>query len=51
METDIDKSYKAEIDKRLAEMEYNPQPGYTLQDVLREVEEELGRKIKTRTFG
>ena len=47
---DIDQAYKAEIDRRLEEMEKNPGKGFTMQDVLNELEGELGRKIQTRTI-
>jgi hypothetical protein len=48
---EIDKAYKAEIDRRLAEMKRIPHPGFTMKDVVNELEVELGRKIQTRTIG
>ncbi len=48
---EIDKAYKAEIDRRLEEMKTNPHPGFTMKDVMNELEVELGRKIQTRTIG
>lgn len=47
---EIDNAYKNEIDKRLEEMENDSNPGFTMKDVLDELEVELGRKIPTRTI-
>ncbi|MCB1176034.1 MAG: hypothetical protein KDK36_00525 [Leptospiraceae bacterium] len=47
---EIDKAYKLEIDKRLDEMEKNPNPGFTMKDIKNEIELEFGRKIQTRTI-
>lgn len=43
---EIDKAYKAEIDRRLEEMEKNPHPGYTMKEVVQRLETRIGRKIK-----
>lgn len=47
---EIDKAYKAEIDRRLDEMKKNPHPGFTMKEVVDELEVELGKKIQTRTI-
>ena len=47
---EIDNAYKAEIDRRLDEMKKNPHPGFTMKEVVDELEIELGRKIQTRTI-
>ncbi|MBE7413255.1 MAG: addiction module protein [Leptospiraceae bacterium] len=47
---EIEKAYKAEIDRRLDEMKRNPHPGFTMKEVAQELTVELGRKIQTRTI-
>lgn len=47
---DIDQAYKAEIDRRLEEKKKTPHPGFTLKEVVEELEGELGKKIQTRTL-
>lgn len=42
---EISEDLKLELDKRLDRIKNDPKPGYSLTDILQEVEKELGRKI------
>lgn len=45
---EIEESYKRELDKRLQRIEEEPHPGYSMGDIVNELEVELGRKIQIR---
>ena len=43
---EIDRAYKAEIDRRLEDMEKNPHLGFTMEEVIQRMETRIGRKIQ-----
>ncbi len=48
MSPEIDKAYKAEIDKRLEANKNNPQPEYTMEEIIQRMETRIGRKIQIK---
>ncbi|MBP9162998.1 MAG: hypothetical protein KBF99_07430 [Leptospiraceae bacterium] len=46
---EIDRAYKAEIDRRLEANEKNPQPEYTMEEVIQRMETRIGRKIQIKS--
>ncbi|MEM7184938.1 MAG: hypothetical protein AAF518_28855 [Spirochaetota bacterium] len=43
---DIQAEYEKELDKRLERSQKDPHPGFTLEEIVEEMEEELGRKLQ-----
>jgi tetrahydromethanopterin S-methyltransferase subunit G len=46
---EIDRAYKVEIDKRLKDNEKNPQPDFTMEEVIQRMETRIGRKIQIKS--